>query len=105
MPDAVATLSALPPGTLLAVTLPSGERVCLANVDGEVLAMRDVCTHQAFPLSQGTLLPGGILECGWHGARFDCRSGAALTPPAEEPLTRYRATVRNGMIHVDEEIA
>ena len=64
--------------------------------------MRDVCSHQAFPLSEGTLLPGGVLECAWHGARFDCRTGAPLSPPAEEPVERYTVDVHDGMIFVHE---
>jgi nitrite reductase/ring-hydroxylating ferredoxin subunit len=103
--EPVAVVGDVPPGTLRAVILPSGARVCLANVEGEIMAVRDVCSHQAFPLSEGTLLPGGVLECAWHGARFDCRTGAAIGPPAEEPVTRYRTTVRDGLIYVHEEIA
>jgi nitrite reductase/ring-hydroxylating ferredoxin subunit len=101
----VAAVRDVPPGTLRAVTLASGARVCLANLDGEILAVRDECSHQAFPLSEGTLLPGGILECAWHGARFDCRTGAVVGPPAEEPVARYATTVRDGLIYVHEEIA
>jgi nitrite reductase/ring-hydroxylating ferredoxin subunit len=100
----VAELADFPPGTLKPVVLPSGARVCLANVDGEIVAVHDVCTHQAFPLSEGILLPGGVIECAWHGARFDCRSGAALTPPAEEPVARYAVAMRDGSIYVGEEI-
>lgn len=98
----VASLEELPPGSLRAVTLASGTRVCLANIDGEIVAMRDVCSHQAFPLSAGTLLPGGVLECAWHGARFDCRTGEPIAPPAEEPVERYAVDVRDGMIYVRE---
>lgn len=101
----VASVADVPPGTLRPVTLASGTRVCLANIDGEIVAVRDVCSHQAFPLSEGTLLPGGILECAWHGARFDCRTGAVVKPPAEEPIARYAVTVRDGMIYVHEEMA
>lgn len=101
----VARASDVEPGSLKGVVLPDGSRVCLANVDGEIMALRDVCSHQAFPLSEGTLLPGGVLECAWHGAHFDCRSGEALTPPAEEPIVRYAVTVRDGIIYVAEEAA
>lgn len=104
-PTPVAPLSAVPPGTLYGAALPNGSRVCLANVDGEILAVRDVCSHQAFPLSEGTLLPGGVIECAWHGARFDCRTGAPLAPPAEEPVARYAVTVRDATIYVAEELA
>ena len=103
--EPVAAVHDVPPGTLRAVTLPSGTRVCLANVEGEIMAVHDVCSHQAFPLSEGTLLPGGILECAWHGARFDCRTGAPVAPPAEAPVPRYATTVRDGLIYVHEENA
>lgn len=69
------------------------------------MAVRDVCSHQAFPLSEGTLLPGGVIECAWHGARFDCRSGEAVAPPADEPVPRHRVSVRDGEIFVSEEAA
>jgi 3-phenylpropionate/trans-cinnamate dioxygenase ferredoxin subunit len=98
----VASLSDIPPGTLRSVTLSSGTRVCLANIDGEIVALRDVCSHQAFPLSEGTLFPGGVLECAWHGARFDCRTGVPVSPPAEEPVERFEVEVQNGMIFVHE---
>ncbi|HSJ64277.1 MAG TPA: non-heme iron oxygenase ferredoxin subunit [Gemmatimonadaceae bacterium] len=101
----VARESEVAPGSLKGVVLPDGSRVCLANVDGEIMAVRDVCSHQAFPLSEGTLLSGGVIECAWHGARFDCRSGEALTPPAEEPIVRYAVTVRDGIVYVAEEVA
>jgi 3-phenylpropionate/trans-cinnamate dioxygenase ferredoxin subunit len=101
----VARLSDVAPGSLVSVVLPSGTRVCLANVDGEIMAVRDVCSHQAFPLSEGTLLPGGVIECAWHGARFDCRSGEAVAPPADEPVPRHRVSVRDGEIFVSEEAA
>ena len=101
----VARVSDVPPGAMLSVVLHSGLRVCLANVDGEIMAVRDVCSHQAFPLSEGALLPGGVIECAWHGARFDCRNGEAIGPPADEPVPTYVVTVRDGEIFVAEEAA
>lgn len=100
----VASLSQLPPGALLAVTLPSGTRICLANVEGDVFAVRDSCPHQAFPLSEGTLLPGGVLECAWHGQRFDCRTGRAASPQSEGRLIRFPVTVEGEAIYVHEEM-
>ncbi|MEJ7810152.1 MAG: non-heme iron oxygenase ferredoxin subunit [Gemmatimonadaceae bacterium] len=100
--EPVARLDDLPPGTLLAVETAAGEKICLANVDGEIVAVSDTCTHQDFPMSQGTLLPRGVIECAWHGARFDCRSGKVLHMPADEPLPTYRVTVRDGEVFVGE---
>lgn len=89
----VARLDELPEGALLAVVTPSGERVCLLNDNGVVLAVGDECPHQGFALSSGELFGDGTIECVWHGARFDCRSGAVLRGPADAPLPRYAARV------------
>jgi 3-phenylpropionate/trans-cinnamate dioxygenase ferredoxin subunit len=67
-------------------------------VDGAVHALGDVCTHQEFAMSDGVLLPDGSLECAWHGARFDCRTGRALRIPATDPLPVYEVAVDHGTI-------
>jgi 3-phenylpropionate/trans-cinnamate dioxygenase ferredoxin subunit len=97
---AAAKVSELPPGTLLAVALPNGERVCLLNHRGEVRALEDNCSHQDFPLSAGELREDGTVECVWHGARFDCRSGAVCAGPARAAVATYEVRVDDGTIHV-----
>ena len=89
----VAKLSELPMGTLLGVVTPAGERVCLINDGGEVRAVGDEGPHQGFALSSGELVGNGTIECVWHGARFDCRSGAVVRGPAEETLAVYASRV------------
>ena len=89
----VASLGELPEGGLLGVTLPDGEPVCLINDGGTVRAVGDECPHQGFALSSGEMLANGTIECVWHGARFDCRSGAVVRGPAEEALTIYETRV------------
>jgi 3-phenylpropionate/trans-cinnamate dioxygenase ferredoxin component len=96
----VASLSEIPDGSLLGVVTPAGERVCLVNRGGEVSALSDVCTHQAFPISAGQLLDDGTVECVWHGARFDCRSGAVRQGPATDDLPSYEVRVVGDEIHV-----
>jgi 3-phenylpropionate/trans-cinnamate dioxygenase ferredoxin subunit len=97
----VASLSELPAGSLLAVVTPSGERICLVNRDGEVSAIGDVCPHQAFPISAGQLLDDGTVECVWHGARFDCRSGALRQGPATDDLPAYEVRVEGDDVYVN----
>ncbi|HEU4566259.1 MAG TPA: non-heme iron oxygenase ferredoxin subunit [Gemmatimonadaceae bacterium] len=92
--ELVATLADLAPGQLLGVVKSDGERVCLVNLDGEILAVSDVCTHQDFPMSEGCIVKGQI-ECAWHGARFDCHTGRATHPPADDPLPRYAVRVED----------
>jgi 3-phenylpropionate/trans-cinnamate dioxygenase ferredoxin subunit len=85
-----------------AVSTADGTRICLVNVDGEIHAVSDVCTHQEFAMSDGMLLPGGVIECAWHGAQFDCRTGAVKRVPATDPLPVYEVTVQDGGIYVGE---
>ena len=92
--ELVARLDDLADGVLLGVETSRGARVCLFRVGDDVLAVDDTCTHQAFPMSAGEILPDGTIQCAWHGARFDCRSGAVRQGPAEEPLPTYEVQVR-----------
>jgi 3-phenylpropionate/trans-cinnamate dioxygenase ferredoxin subunit len=96
----VAKVTDVPEGTLLGVVTPSGERVCLVNDGGVIRAVGDECPHQGFALSSGELLGNGTIECVWHGARFDCRSGAVLRGPAEETLPVFEARVVDGEVLV-----
>jgi nitrite reductase/ring-hydroxylating ferredoxin subunit len=96
----VAGAGDVPEGELLGVTLPDGTAVCLYNRDGEIGALGNVCTHAEFAMSDGVLRPDGTIECVWHGARFDCRTGAVRRHPATEPLPVFEARVENGRVLV-----
>jgi nitrite reductase/ring-hydroxylating ferredoxin subunit len=83
-------------GSLHAGTLPGGGRLCLGRHQGALFAVKDHCPHAEFPLSEGSLLASGEIECAWHGARFDCRTGALRHGPADLPLVRYELEERDG---------
>ena len=75
---------------------------------GRIGAVTDLCTHQAFPMSEGTLEPDGTIECAWHGARFDCIiPRAAFTPDRLFMFVqRYEArTGQRAAISDDEKLA
>jgi 3-phenylpropionate/trans-cinnamate dioxygenase ferredoxin component len=96
----VAQTSDLLPGSLLSARLPTGDRVVLMNVDGEIFALEDSCSHEALALSAGELMPDGTIECVWHGARFDCRTGEARSAPAIDGVPSYAVRVDRGTIMV-----
>lgn len=98
--EPVIPLAELPADTLVAVRLADGTPVCLVLLDGTVHAVHDCCTHQAFPMSAGELLPDGSLECAWHGARFDPATGQPRRGPACAALRIYRVLVDGGIVHV-----
>ena len=95
----VASLDEVPEGTLFGVVM-DGHRVCLANVDGEIYALQDNCSHQDFPLSAGCIEDGRI-ECAWHGARFDPASGRAVALPAIRPVKTFDVRVDGDDVLVD----
>ena len=96
----VAAVDDLPEGEMLGVTLPNGTPVCLVNDRGTVGALGNLCTHAEFLMSDGVLHRDGTIECVWHGARFDCRTGAVRRHPACEPLPVYPVRVEGGRIQV-----
>ena len=98
--ERVASVADLPDGALLGVTTASGAAICLYNDRGRIGAIADVCTHQAFPMSQGTLLPDGTVQCSWHGATFDCATGCVVQGPAAEPIRVYETRLIDGGIWV-----
>ena len=101
MPDAF-RLNDIPDGGTLSAVLASGERVCLIRQGDKVSALRDECTHQGMPLSAGEVLPDGTIECPWHGARFDCVTGALRRGPAEEDVPAYAVRVEGELVLVEE---
>lgn len=88
-----ARLAEVETGIPLAVTLPDGRRVCLLRDGDRVYAVADQCPHKGFALSGGDLVAPCILECPWHGARFDIRNGQVVHGPATEALTTYSVRV------------
>ena len=96
----VAVLGDIPDPGVLGVELPNGERVCLIRRGDMVTALSDECTHQAFPMSAGEVLTDGSIQCSWHGARFDCVTGAVCEGPAEESLPTYDVRVDGAAIFV-----
>ena len=71
--------------------------IVVVNLDGELYALEDRCTHEEFELSMGTFDPHeGSIECLLHGARFDVRSGNALCGPAYTPAARFPVKRENG---------
>ncbi len=57
-------------------------------------AVNDTCTHAGASLSEGSL-DGTIITCGWHGAKFDCKTGKLSSFPAKiKDLNSYKVVSR-----------
>jgi 3-phenylpropionate/trans-cinnamate dioxygenase ferredoxin subunit len=88
-----ARLADIEAGLPLAVTLADGRRICLVRDGNTVYAVADRCPHRDFALSGGDLVNPCVLECPWHGARFDVRTGQVLSGPATDDLPTYSVRV------------
>jgi len=96
----VAKTSDIPdPGKML---VEVGERlVVLIHAAGHYYALDDICTHDGGPLSEGPLDPQACtIACPRHGAKFDIRTGAALTMPATKATRAHEVKVEVGQVWV-----
>lgn len=98
--EVVAKVEEVPDEGTFGVVKVTGEPVCLIRHAGRITAVSDNCAHQDFAMSLGDVLPDGTIQCAWHGARFDCASGAVRQGPATEPLPVYAVRIEKGMIMV-----
>ena len=62
----------------------------------------NVCTHMGGPLAEGKL-EEYIVQCPWHGSRFDIRSGEVVRPPAMKPESTYEVKVENNDILIKKQ--
>ena len=77
-----------------------GSLVAVFNIGGTFYAIDDVCTHDGGELAGGAI-EGDVVICPRHGARFCLRTGAALTPPAYEPVRTYQTRISDqGIVEV-----
>jgi 3-phenylpropionate/trans-cinnamate dioxygenase ferredoxin subunit len=91
----------LPPGTMKVVH--EGDlAVGVFNLGGEICALEDRCSHDDGALCEGEWDPEeGVAICPRHGARFDIRTGRALTLPAYLPVDVYPVRIEDGVVLVD----
>ena len=79
-----------------------GVSYLVVNIDGDVYAVENVCTHDYGELSGG-IIEGYEVECPRHGARFDVRSGEATLPPAYEPIAKFQVKVEDSIVYLRDD--
>lgn len=85
-------------GKPVAVTA-GGQRVVVVKGPDGLHACGGKCTHYGGPLEKG-LLVGTVIQCPWHSARFEVKTGRVLSPPALEDAGCCDVKVEDGIVYV-----
>jgi nitrite reductase (NADH) small subunit len=78
--------------------LCDGKTFCVANVNGEISAMDNICLHRGGPLGQG-VIEGGKVICPWHGWAWDPKTGEAQVAGARVAV--YPVKIEGGDVLID----
>jgi nitrite reductase (NADH) small subunit len=100
MPYVKLTTESELPGDGEAKEFELGDRViCVANVNGTITAMDNVCLHMGGPLGQG-FIEGDKIVCPWHGWEYDLKTGVVSDDPKSK-LAVYPVKTENGDVLIE----
>ncbi|BEP52277.1 non-heme iron oxygenase ferredoxin subunit [Variovorax paradoxus] len=74
-----------------------GRDIALYNVDGQIYATDNVCTHGHARLCEG-FLEGHEIECPLHQGKFDVRNGKPICAPVTEAIRSYPVRIEAGRV-------
>lgn len=75
-------------------------QIALYDLEGEIYATDNICTHAYACLHEG-YLDDGTIECPLHQGVFDVKTGEPLEGPVDEPLQTFPVKVENGEVWVE----
>jgi chlorite dismutase len=88
-----ASVAELPPGASKRV-YNGADAIAMFNVDGTFYAVSDRCTHGRASLSEGSVdAKECVLNCPWHGGKFDIKNGEPAGGPVRAAIKTYRVKV------------
>lgn len=93
-------------GTLRARTILDEPLVFFRTSAGQVAALEDLCPHRFAPLSLGHVVADGLLECGYHGLRFNGAGSCVYNPhgdhkiPPTEKARSYPVVEKHSLIWI-----
>jgi len=95
----VLALESVPEGDVTSVDV-GGQEIALYEVEGEVFATDNFCTHGAARMSDG-FLEGREIECPLHQGRFDVCTGKAMCAPLSQDIRVYPVRIENKRVLVN----
>ena len=80
----------------------SGQKIAIFDLGGNLYAIENTCPHRGGPLSEG--IPAGEeVICPWHGSRFNVKTGAVITPPAQLGVKSFPVRITGNDVEVEIE--
>jgi len=90
------------------------QKIVLFHLTNGFFATQANCTHMFAPLAHGKIIADGIVQCPFHRARFDIRTGQVVDwanfPPGiqllnvvrgQKVLRTFEVSVEDGNVQVD----
>lgn len=78
-------------------------KLIVLRAEGQIVAYRDACPHEGFPLSKNGERQDFVLVCNKHLWEFDAATGEHISrlPKPQCNLKRYPTREVEGMVEVD----
>ena len=95
----VAAVADLFEGAGIAVAA-AGRDIALFNLEGEVYAIDNLCSHGNAKLCDG-FVEGHSVECPFHQAQFSLRDGSVKCGPATEPVKSWPVKIEDGRVYLN----
>lgn len=95
----VTAAEAVPEDDVIGIDI-DGKSLALYQVDGEIYATDNICTHGNARLCDG-FLEGHEIECPLHQGKFDIRSGKAMCAPLTDDIRTYPVKIDGNRVFVD----
>lgn len=95
----IAATDDLPDDDVMGVDI-EGRSIALYQIEGEVYATDNICTHGNARLCDG-FLEGHEIECPLHQGKFDIRNGKAMCAPLTEDVRTYPVKIEGNRVFVE----
>ncbi len=95
----IASIDDVPEDDVMGIDI-NAKSIALYQVDGEIFATDNICTHGNARLCDG-FLEGHEIECPLHQGKFDIRNGKAMCAPLTEDIRTYPVKIEGGRVFVE----
>lgn len=74
--------------------------ILVVKYAGQIYCLQARCTHAGAPLVEGEL-KDDVLQCPWHGSRFNIKNGLVIRGPAGKQLRTYNCRIEEDRLLVE----